>query len=69
MQPKTFAASTYTTGTLLNPVYVLIMIGNTAPIKTTKPADWCVSPNHIIAKGIHASGGIGRNISITGSKT
>jgi len=44
------------------------MIGKTAPIKMTNPAEYEVRPNHTIANGIHARGGTGRRISITGSR-
>ncbi len=37
-------------------------------MNTIKPAAECVSPIQIIAKGIHANGGIGRNTSIIASK-
>jgi hypothetical protein len=42
--------------------------GKTAPMKMTNPAARSVSPNQTIAKGIHARGGIGRMISMMGSR-
>ena len=44
-------------------------IGKTEPMKMTKPAEKSVSPNQTIANGIHASGGIGLIISISGSSS
>ncbi|VVB67924.1 Uncharacterised protein [uncultured archaeon] len=43
-------------------------MGKTAPTKIMKPAAALLSPNQIMAKGIHARGGMGRRISTMGSK-
>ena len=45
-----------------------MMIGKTAPIKMMNPAAEAVSPNQMIANGIQARGGIGRRISMRGSR-
>jgi hypothetical protein len=45
-----------------------MMMGKTEPIKMMNPAAEAVSPNQMIANGIHARGGIGRRSSIRGSR-
>ncbi len=57
VQPSIFPASTKIRGTLRKPLYELMRIGKTAPMKITNPAETVVNPNQMMANGIQAKRG------------